>query len=87
MNALSLNGVPSAFVEQKGLDTVQKRHHVRVWQHPQRANVWLGAAAEDIGFRFKLMHWTHSREFRKIVHRLTLWVRSPMHLPFQLRAV
>lgn len=62
MNALTLNGVPSAFVQQKGLDTVQKRHHVRVWQHPQRANVWLGAAAEDVGFRFKLMHWTHSTD-------------------------
>ena len=62
MNALTLNGVPSAFVQQKGLDTVQKRHHVRVWQHPQRANVWLGAAAEDVGFRFKLTHWTHSTD-------------------------
>lgn len=62
MNALSLNGVPSAFVEQKGLDTVQKRHHVRVWQHPQRVDVWLGAAAEDVGFRFRLMHWTHSTD-------------------------
>ncbi len=76
MNALTLNGVPSAFVEQKGLDTVQKRHHVRVWQYPQRANVWLGAAAEDVGFRFKLMHWTHStdpnidRERAKVVNDL-----------------
>ncbi len=61
-NALALNGTPSAFVQQKSLDTVQKRHHVRVWQYPQRANVWLGAAAEDIGFRFKLTHWTHSTD-------------------------
>ena len=29
---------------------------------PQRANVWLGAAAEDVGFRFELTHWTHSTE-------------------------
>jgi LssY C-terminus len=61
-NALTLNGVPSAFVQQKSLDTVQKRHHVRVWQYPQRADVWLGAAAEDVGFRFKLTHWTHSTD-------------------------
>ncbi len=60
MNTLTLNGVPSDFVYQKGLDTVQKRHHVRLWKDPHQANVWLGAAAEDIAFRFKFMHWTHS---------------------------
>ena len=61
-NALTLNGVSSSFVQQKSLDTVQKRHHVRVWQYPQRPNVWLGAAAEDVGFRFRLTHWTHSTD-------------------------
>jgi hypothetical protein len=59
MNALTLNGVPSAFVHQKTLDTVERRHHVRLWQYPQKENVWLGASAEDIGFRFELAHWTH----------------------------
>jgi LssY C-terminus len=60
MNTLTLNGVPSDFVYQKNLNTVQKRHHVRLWKEPSRADVWLGAAAEDIGFRFEWMHWTHS---------------------------
>ena len=60
MNTLTLNGVPSDFVYQKSLDTVQKRHHVRLWKEPHEANVWLGAAAEDIAFRFELAHWTHS---------------------------
>jgi len=60
MNALTLNGVPSDFVYHKSLDTVQKRHHVRLWKEPHRADVWLGAAAEDIAFRFELAHWTHS---------------------------
>jgi hypothetical protein len=31
-----------------------------LWKVPHTADVWLGAAAEDIGFRFKLTHWTHS---------------------------
>jgi LssY C-terminus len=62
MNSLTLNGVRSAFVHQKSLDTVQKRHHVRVWQYPRRADIWLGAAAEDVGFRFELAHWTHSTD-------------------------
>jgi LssY-like putative type I secretion system component LssY len=60
MNTLTLNGVPSTFVRQKSLNTVQKRHHVRLWQHPLRADIWLGTAAEDVGFRFELTHWTHS---------------------------
>lgn len=62
MNALTLNQVPSAFVQQKGLNTVQKRHHVRIWQYPGRTDIWLAAAAEDVGFRFKMMHWTHSTD-------------------------
>jgi hypothetical protein len=60
MNALTLNGVPSDFVYQKSLDAVQKRHHVRLWKHPQAADLWLGPAAQDIGFRFQFAHWTHS---------------------------
>jgi hypothetical protein len=62
MNALTLNGVPSAFVHQKALDTVERRHHVRLWQYAQKENVWLGAAAEDVGFRFEVTHWTHYTE-------------------------
>jgi hypothetical protein len=60
MNALTLNGAPTTVVYQKTLDTVQKRHHVRLWQYSQKSNIWLGAGAEDIGFRFQLAHWTHS---------------------------
>lgn len=62
MNTLTLDGLPSDFVYQKSLDTVEKRHHVRLWKDPQRPDIWLGAAAEDIGFQFKLTHWTHSTD-------------------------
>ena len=76
MNGLTLNGVPSAFVHQKSLDTVEKRHHVRFWRYPGRSDIWLGAAAQDVGFRFKLAHWTHvtdphiDRERDKVVNDL-----------------
>jgi hypothetical protein len=60
INALTLQEAPSAFVYQKILDSVQKRPHVRFWPYPGRANLWLGAAAEDVEFRFALTHWTHS---------------------------
>jgi len=36
MNTLTLNGMPSDFVYQKSLNTVQKRHHARLWKQPQR---------------------------------------------------
>jgi hypothetical protein len=62
MNRLTLNGIPSAFVHQKSLDTISKRHHMRFWQYPGRANVWLGTAAEDTGLRFEITHWTHSTD-------------------------
>ncbi len=60
MDTLTLNGVPSDFEYQKNLDTVQKRHHVRLWKEPQREDAWLGTAAEDVAFRFEVTHWTHS---------------------------
>ncbi len=62
MNALTLGGAASAFERQKSLDTVEKRHHVRLWQQSLQADVWLGAAAEDDGFRFESTHWTHSTD-------------------------
>jgi hypothetical protein len=64
MDTLTLNGVRSDFEYQKNLDTVQKRHHVRLWKEPQRVNVWLGTAAEDVAFRFEVTHWTHSSDPR-----------------------
>jgi LssY-like putative type I secretion system component LssY len=64
MDTLTLNGAPSDFEYQKSLDTIQKRHHVRFWKEPHKVNVWLGAAAEDIGFRFEVTHWTHSSDPR-----------------------
>jgi hypothetical protein len=53
MDTLTLNGVPSDFEYQKNLDTVQKRHHVRLWKEPQGANTWIGTAAEDVAFRLR----------------------------------
>jgi hypothetical protein len=41
MNTLTLNGVPAEFAYQKSLDTVQKRHHVRLWKKSHRAHVWM----------------------------------------------
>ncbi len=64
MNTLSLNGVPSDYGYQKSLNTVQKRHHVRLWQQPQNHEAWLATAAEDISFRFEGAHWTHAIDLK-----------------------
>lgn len=59
MNVLTLNGALPTLVYQKSLDTVEKRHHVRLWAHPEFPNLWLAAASEDVGFQFRSAHWTH----------------------------
>ena len=64
MDSLTLNGIPSDFEYQKSLDTVEKRHHVRLWRATQTPDVWLGTAAEDVAFRFEVTHWTHSSDPR-----------------------
>ena len=59
MNALTLAGARSDLMLQKNLDTVEKRHHVRLWKESSAKNLWLGTAAQDVAFRFELTHWTH----------------------------
>jgi hypothetical protein len=46
---------PPDMVWQRGLNTLAKRHHVRVWKSPDVWNerdVWLGAATRDVAIRF-----------------------------------
>jgi hypothetical protein len=59
MARLTLNGVRATGTYQKSLDTIAKRHHVRLWKQPD-SDVWLAAASEDIGFTLRDMHVTHA---------------------------
>jgi len=59
MSTLTLNGVAQSRVYQKSLDTLARRHHVRLWRQ-SNANAWLGAASEDVGFTTRGMHITHA---------------------------
>jgi hypothetical protein len=90
MNALTLGGEPSDITYQKSLDTIEKRHHVRLWREPSGKDIWLGTAAQDVGFRFQLTHWTHSTDPRidneraKVVNDLAFirmyrcgWIAGP----------
>jgi hypothetical protein len=59
MAPLTLNGVRATRTYQKSLDTIAKRHHVRLWNQPD-SDAWLAAATEDIGFTVRNMHVTHA---------------------------
>ena len=59
MAPLTLNGVRATRTYQKSLDTVAKRHHVRLWNQAD-SDVWLAAASEDVGLTVRDMHVTHA---------------------------
>ena len=59
MAPLMLNGMPATRTYQKSLDTVAKRHHLRLWNQAA-SDAWLGAASEDIGITVRDMHLTHA---------------------------
>jgi hypothetical protein len=61
MATLKFNGNPSDVTFQKSLDTFAKRHHIRLWRGPQ-PDLWLGAATEDIKYKFRALGVTHATD-------------------------
>jgi hypothetical protein len=61
MSNLKLNGsIPDVSFE-KSLNTFAKRHHIRLWHDPQ-SGAWLGAATEDVSYKFYKGHLTHATD-------------------------
>jgi len=63
---LNLDGKPPEFAYQKGLDTIAKRHHLRIYHQPARyqgMDVWVATATHDIGIG-------SSRKGTKWFHRI-----------------
>jgi len=61
MSNLRLNGnIPDAAFE-KSLDTFAKRHHIRLW-YDENAHAWLGAATEDVSYKWTSTHMTHATD-------------------------
>jgi hypothetical protein len=61
MSALLLDGKRSDFDFQKGLNTFEKRHHLRIWRRPDTFEgepVWVCAATHDIGIEFSQQNRT-----------------------------
>jgi len=63
MTNLTLNGRPPDAAFQKNLDTLAKRHHVRLWRDEQ-SGIWLGAATEDVRYTVRALHVTHGTDRR-----------------------
>ena len=63
---LNLDGKAPEFAYQKGLDTIAKRHHLRIYHQPARyqgMDVWVATATHDIGIG-------SSRKGTKWFHRI-----------------
>ena len=61
MANLTFNGNPSDASFEKSLDTLAKRHHIRLWRDGE-SDVWLGAATEDIKYGLRGLHVTHATD-------------------------
>jgi hypothetical protein len=63
MAKLTLNGTAPDVAYQKSLNTVSKRHHLRLWKVPSEledlTDTWRSTATEDVAFGFRRMHMTH----------------------------
>lgn len=62
MSPLLVDGAPAALSFQKALNTMYKRHHVRLWKRAgefEGRDVWLAAATHDIGLRREGSMFSH----------------------------
>lgn len=82
VSSILLEGDPPNFVFQKSLNTISKRHHIRIWKRPEQyqgREVWVGAATHDIGIKLgkRLTSFTHKidpvidTERQKIINDLS----------------
>jgi hypothetical protein len=63
VSLLTLNGAPPDLVFQKTLNTIAKRHHIRIWKQTgvfyEGRATWIGAATHDIGVGRTGKNWFH----------------------------
>jgi LssY-like putative type I secretion system component LssY len=61
MANLKFNGNPSDASFEKSLDTLAKRHHIRLWRDGE-SDLWLAAATEDVKYGVRALHLTHGTD-------------------------
>jgi hypothetical protein len=71
LSLLTVNGKPPDLVFQKTLNTIARRHHIRIWKQCDvlynGRETWIAAATHDIGVG-------ETREGTKWFHRIDPWV-------------
>ncbi len=83
MSPMQFAGRDPDLLRQRGLNTFNKRHHIRIWRQPQSESgeeIWLAAATHDtnVGPTFKPLGFSHHIEARvdlerqKVLHDLLL---------------
>jgi hypothetical protein len=82
VSLLTLNGAPPDVVFQKALNTISKRHHVRLWKQSgilyEGRETWVAAATHDIGVAAggKGTKWFHRIDPR--VDREREWIKNEL---------
>lgn len=69
VSLLQLEGRPPDLVFQRALNTIAKRHHIRIWKRPdlyEGKEVWVAAATHDTGIQVRAagMSYTHRTDPR-----------------------
>jgi hypothetical protein len=70
VSRIDLDGRPPDLVFEKEMNTISKRHHVRLWRRPETWNgrpVFVAAASHDVGLFF-------SRSGRRFTHHIDRWI-------------
>ncbi len=82
VSLLTLNGAPPDMVFQKTLNTISKRHHVRIWKQTgilyEGRETWVAAATHDIGIAAggKGTKWFHRIDPR--ADREREWIKNEL---------
>jgi len=70
MAPLTYRGITSAVAFQKSLNTVSKRHHIRIWQGSfPGTQVWLAAATHDVTIALDPRHLTLTHRIDPLIDR------------------
>jgi hypothetical protein len=81
VSLLMINGRPPDLVFQKSLDTLAKRHHLRIWKEPgtyEGRQVWIGAATHDLAVSSEKKGTKWSHRIDSHIDRERDWVETDL---------
>jgi hypothetical protein len=78
VSPLLYEGQLPAIVFQKSLNTLAKRHHIRIWPHPGQPDIWLGSATHDVGVGLEPARKTITHKIDRHIDRERLKVLTDL---------